>query len=108
MAKRRVTGRGRSVVALALLGFVLVSTVVIWRRSAGIVQARELRELERTRRELLAERARLERDIRDASSRARLVPLAERRLGMRIPNDSEIVFLERPRDARPRSTPGAP
>jgi cell division protein FtsL len=98
VAKRRVAGRGRSVVALVLLGFLLVSTVVIWRRIAGIEQARELRELERERVELRAQRTRLERDIRDASSRARLVPLAERRLGMRPAADSEIVLLERPRE----------
>ena len=108
MAKRRVSGRGRSVVALLLLGFVLVSTVVIWRRTAGIERARELRELDRARVELLAEKARLERDIRDASSRARLVPLAERRLGMHVPLDNEIVYIQRPRDGRPRRTADAP
>jgi cell division protein FtsL len=108
MAKRRVSGRGRSTVALLLLAFVLVSTVVIWRRTAGIQRARELRDLERARGDLLAERARLERDIRDASSRARLVPLAERRLGMHLPSDSEIVYLVRPRDDRPRRTADAP
>ena len=61
--------------------------------------------------ELLAERARLERDIRDASSRARLVPLAERRLGMHLPLDSEIVLLVRPRIDRidpPRRADAAP
>ena len=108
MARRRVTGRGRSVVALVLLGFVLVSTVVIWRRTAGIQRARELRELERARVDLLAERARLERDIRDASSRARLVPLAERRLGMHLPADSEIVYLVRARDDHARRRVDAP
>ena len=108
MAKRRVSGRGRSRVALLLLGFVLVSTVVIWRRTAGIQRSRELRDLERARGDLLAERARLERDIRDASSRARLVPLAERRLGMHLPADSEIVYLVHPRDDRPRQPAHAP
>ncbi len=108
MAKRRVSGRGRSVAALLLLGFVLASVVVIWRRSAGIEQARALRELERRRVELLAERARLERDIRDASSRARLVPIAERRLGMHVPLDHEIVHLPRPRDTRPPRPQDAP
>ena len=102
MAKRRVSGRGRRTVALFLVGFVVVSSVVIWRRTAGIERARELRDLARERDELLAERARLERDIRDASSRARLVPLAERRLGMHLPADSEIVYLVRPRDDRSR------
>ena len=96
MARRRVAGRGRGVVAVALLTFLLVTRVVIWRRTAGIEQSRALRELERERTELQAARARLERDIRDASSRARLVPVAERRLGMRPASASEIVLLERP------------
>ena len=88
-------------VALLLLGFVLVSSVVIWRRTHGMEQARALRDLERDRRQLVAERARLERDIRDLSTRARLLPVVERRLGMRLPADSEIVYLER----TPRGTP---
>ena len=92
MAKRRVAGRGRRVVAGLLVAFVLVASVVIWRRSHGIEQARALRDLERQQRQLEAERARLERDIRLASSRSRLVPVAER-LGMRMPLDSEIVSL---------------
>ena len=96
MARRRVAGRGRSAVALALVGFLLVTSIVIWRRTAGIEQSRALRELDRERTELQAARARLERDIRDASSRARLVPVAERRLGMRPASASEVVLLERP------------
>jgi uncharacterized protein YlxW (UPF0749 family) len=103
MAKRRVARRGRSVVAVLLLGFVLVSTLVIWRRSYGIARSRELRELVREQRQLEAERTRLERDIRDASTRARLVPVIERRLGMRIPLDSEMISLER--SSRPDGTP---
>lgn len=95
MARRRVAGRGRRAVALGLLLFVLVASVVIWRRSRGIVQARTVVELERRARQLVAERARLEREIRIASSRARLVPIAERRLGMRMPADSEIISLAR-------------
>ena len=43
-----------------------------------------------------------ERDIRDLSTRARLLPVVERRLGMRLPADSEIVYLERtPRGSAP-------
>lgn len=82
--------------ALLLLVFVSVATIVIWRRSFGIAQASELRVLEQQRGQLQAELTRLERDIRDASTRARLVPLAERRLGMHVPMDREIVYLERP------------
>ncbi|MHB1224553.1 MAG: FtsB/FtsL family cell division protein [Gemmatimonadaceae bacterium] len=107
MAKRRVAGRGRSVVALLLLAFVAVSTIVIWRRSFGIAQASELRQLERQRGQLQAELTRLERDIRDASTRARLMPVAERRLGMHVPLDSEVVSLERPAAADRAALPPA-
>ncbi|MDA1082040.1 MAG: cell division protein FtsL [Gemmatimonadetes bacterium] len=85
--------RGRSIVALALLGFVLVATGVIWRRSAGITRAREESRLDQQRAALEAERAKLEGDIRDASSRARLARIAEERLHMHIPNDSQVIYL---------------
>lgn len=81
--------------ALVLLGFVLVAVGVIWRRAAGIAQRRELAELERTRVELEALRSKLESDIREASSRARLAPVVERRLNMHVPNDTQVVILPR-------------
>lgn len=81
--------------ALVLLGFVLVGAGVIWRRTAGIAQARELRQLEQRRLQLEAQRAQLESDIRNLSSRSRLVPLAERSLGMHIPSDTQVVILPR-------------
>jgi cell division protein FtsL len=98
--------RGRSVVALALVAFVLVATCVVWRRSIGIAQARELRELGRRRAQLAATRTALESDVRVASSRARIAPLAERRLGMRVPADTQVVSLRRP--ARAAGPPPAP
>ena len=88
--------RGRTVVALVLLGFVLVATSVIWRRSTGIARAREESRLEQRKAALQAERARLEGDIRDASSRATLARIAEERLHMHIPNDSQVILLARP------------
>lgn len=87
--------RGRSIVALVLLGFVLIAAGVIWRRSTGIARARDESRLEQRRAALVAERARLEGDIRDASSRARLARVAEERLKMQIPNDSQVVFVPR-------------
>jgi len=87
--------RGRAVVALTLLGFVLVATGVIWRRSVGIAQARELRDLDRRRAQLAAERTALESDVRLAASRARIAPIAVSRLGMRVPADTQVVFLPR-------------
>ncbi len=96
-AGRRAGGRlrGRAVVGLWLLGFVLAASAVIWRRSAGIAQARELRELDRRRAQLAAERTALESDVRTAASRARIAPIAESRLGMRVPADTQVVFLSR-------------
>ena len=96
MAKRTVKRKGRSVVALALLGFVLVATSVIWRRIYGIEQSAELTRLRREQTELEAQKLRLEGEIRDAASRARIAPLAERRLGMKVPNDSQVILLPRP------------
>lgn len=96
--RRRRQGGGRLIVALALLGFLLVATSVIWRRSVGIGAARELRALEERRAELQARASQLDNQIREAASRARLVPLAEQRLQMRIPSDTQVVILSRPAD----------
>lgn len=98
--------RGRSIVFLALLGFVLVATGVIWRRSTGIAMSRELRVLETRRTALEAQQADLQGSIRDAMSRDRLVNIAEQRLGMRIPPETLVTFLPRPaQDAAPDKTP---
>ena len=93
---RRVTRRrGRSVVALTLFGFVLVATSVIWRRTFGLSQSRTLQLLERQRSDLRAQRAQLQREIRDAASRERLTPLVEQRLHLRMPSDSQVIVIEK-------------
>lgn len=97
MAKRKVAARRRSLIALALVGFVLVTAGVIARRVAGVRQQREIRDLERQRQALQSERVKLEAAIREASSRARLQPIAEQRLNMRIPKPDQQVILTRPR-----------
>ena len=109
MAARRVSNggrrtRGRVVFFSLLLGFVLVASAVVWRRSHGIAVARELAQLERTRLQLVAERTALEGDVRTAASRSRLQGVAEQRLGMRVPSDTQVVILRRPtlRRASPR------
>jgi cell division protein FtsL len=94
--------RGRSLVALLLVGFVLVATGVIWRRSFGVTRAREQQRMEQERAALEAERAKLEGDIRDASSRARLARVAEERLNMHIPSDSQVILLKRPARTKPQ------
>jgi hypothetical protein len=44
-------------------------------------------------RQLRNERVRLESEIRDASSRVRLIPIAESKLGMHVPADTQVVIL---------------
>src|SRR6476661_1649032 len=98
MAKRKV-GRGgsrRSVIALVLIGFVVVTTGVIARRMRGVGEQRRLLDLERKREALDGERTKLESAIRDASGRARLQPIAEQRLNMHIPKPEQQVFISRP------------
>jgi cell division protein FtsL len=82
-------------IVLGLLGFFVVATGVIARRTFGINQARTLRALERQRSAAAAERVKLEAEIRDASSRARLVPIAQQRLQMYVPADSQVIILQR-------------
>lgn len=88
--------RGWRVVFMVLGGFLVVSVGVIWRRSLGIAQARELRTLEERRTALEAQETALQGAIRDASSRARLAPIAEQQLGMRIPPESLVIIIPRP------------
>ena len=96
MAQRGVGLRGRTLVALVLLGFVLVALSVVWRRTIGIGESKELTDLDTKRVELEGERARLESEIRDASTRQSLGTAVEARLGMHIPADNQVVILQRP------------
>ena len=95
-AKGRVTRRrGRSVVAITLFGFFLVAMSVIWRRTFGLSQSRVVQQLERQRLDLRAQRAQLQREIREAASRDKLTPLVEQRLHLRMPSDSQVIVIER-------------
>jgi cell division protein FtsL len=96
MARAVKRARGRSVVALLLVAFLLVAAGVIWRRTFGIEQAREIRQLEERRAQLAALEAKMRNEVRQASSRARLAPIAEQRLRMRVPADTQVVILPRP------------
>ena len=92
--------RGRTIIGLLLIGFTIVASGIIWRRGHGIARDRQLRALATRKTELEAEKTKLENDIREASSRARLAPLVEQRLQMRIPNDTQVVILPKPRRAQ--------
>jgi cell division protein FtsL len=103
MAKRRVAARRRSAIAVVLVGFVLVATGVIARRALGVRQQTEIRKLRQRLDSLRSERTRLEGQIRDWSSRARLQPIAEQRLNMHIPTPEQQIILQRGDSASPRA-----
>jgi cell division protein FtsL len=67
------------------------------------VQQVDIRKRQRQLDALEAERIKLETAIRDASSRARLQPIAEQRLNMHIPTPDQQVLLPRPKPDAPRT-----
>lgn len=85
--------RGRWIVAGGLIAFVVVSAAVIARRSYGHREGIALTALQRRKAALESERVRLGQQIRDGSSRNVIVPIAERRLKMHLPTESQIVML---------------
>ena len=85
--------RGRTFVALGLVAFVLVAAAVIWRRSLGLREAADVRKLDVQRAALEGEVTKLEAQIRASSSRAHLGAIAEQRLHMRVPDDSQVIVL---------------
>ena len=96
MARRVAGRRGPSAtVILVLIGFLVVATGVIWRRSEGLARARAHQALERRRDALVAQQRRLESEVREASSRSRIAPAVEARLGMRVPSATQLIYLTR-------------
>jgi hypothetical protein len=95
MAKGRVK-RGRWMIAGGLVGFVLISAAVVARRSYGHREGASITALEKHRSELVSERARLTEMIREGSSLSRIRPIAEQRLGMHTPSETQIILLNRP------------
>jgi len=88
--------RGRHWVAVWLVAFLLTALLIVRRQSAALETARRLQDLRTTRAALEVTRASLAADIARSRSRAVLVPLAQRRLGLRLPHDSEITILQNP------------
>ncbi len=89
--------KGRHWVAIWLAGVLAAAAAVVWRQTAALAAGRDLRRLEVTRGALEVARATAAGEIHRAKSRGVLVPLADRRLGLRLPQDSEIVILQDPR-----------
>ena len=87
--------KGRGWVAVWLVSFLGVLTWVVARQTAWHVAATELRDAQERRSSLEAQRAELLRRVREAGSRAVLVPRAES-LGLHLPADSEMIIVHVP------------
>ena len=87
--------KGRIWLALWLVFALALFALVVWRDTSGFVTASRLRDLRNEHSVLQARKAALMRRIREAESRAVLIPRAES-LGLRLPADSEIVILQTP------------
>lgn len=94
-SKKRML-RGRSLVALGLLAFIVITSLVVWRRSVGVSTAKAMAAATSEKRLLESERKTLERDIRDAQNRKRVVADAERRLGFHVAPDSQTRIIADP------------
>jgi cell division protein FtsL len=101
MAKRGRSGPSRGRFLAILLGIFILAMGVIARRTLGISQTRAIRQLEERRDAADAARVRLESEIREASSRARLGPVVEQRLHMYVPPDSQVIILPRQQQKEP-------
>lgn len=81
--------RGRAWFALGLMLFMVVTAVVIWRRSEGVALGNTERDLQAKIRRLESARIALENDLREASSRKHVVAEAERRLSLHVAGDAQ-------------------
>ena len=85
--------KGRAWVAIGLSVFLVVASLVVWRRSVGVATARDMRRLSDRQRALMAEKTTLDRDIRSAMARSRVIAEAERRLGLHVATDAQTRML---------------
>ena len=88
--------KGRHWFVIWLVSVLGVFWFVVWRQSMSFRLARELGDLRERRVALEGRRSDLLRRIRDAESRAKLVPWAKTHLHLRLPADTEIILLPSP------------
>lgn len=91
--KKRTPIGARTLVALGLVCLLGVAALVVWRRTLAVAENRVVRSLEEKKRELISMRTTLERDLVEATSRQRIVPAAEKRLGMHVATELEVRNL---------------
>lgn len=87
--------KGRHWIAFWLVALLAALWAVIARQTAALNAARALTEQREERAALEGRRSELDRRVRNAQSRAVLLPRAER-LGLRLPADTEIILLPAP------------
>ncbi len=85
--------KGRAWVAIGLGVFVVVASLVVWRRSVGVATARDMRRLSDRQHALMSEKTTLDRDIRNGMARSRVISEAERRLGLHVATDAQTRML---------------
>lgn len=100
----RPTARARRAPTVRLLPWAAIVlaafAAVVWRQTAAVERARELRALESELTLARSEAADLAARVDALESRGRIAALARARLGLRVPADSEVVLLEMPPTAR--------
>ena len=101
--KTRTPLKGRTIVALSLVGLVCLSAIVVWRRTRAVAEAKNIRELTAQKRSLISMRVTLERDLSDLTDRRHIVAAAEKRLGMHVATELEVRNLppQQLRDSTP-------
>jgi hypothetical protein len=85
--------KGRAWIAIGLGVFLVVTSIVVWRRGEGHSTVREMGRLASRQRALISEKTTLDRDIRSAMSRSRVIGEAERRLGLHVATDAQTRML---------------
>jgi len=85
--------KGRAWIAIGLGVFVVVASIVVWRRGVGAATARDISRLTDRQRALISEKTTLDRDIRSAMARSRVIGEAERRLGLHVATDAQTRML---------------
>ncbi len=87
--KARTPMRGRTTFALALVLFMALTALAIWRRNTGSTLNLRIQALEKEKNMLESRRKTLEKDIRDATGRERVVAQAEKKLGLHVASDAQ-------------------
>jgi hypothetical protein len=87
-------GRG-PVIFVVLVGFVVLAVVVQLRRVYGYEQAKVIVGMQQRKEALISEQLKVQDAIRLASDRKHIIEIAQSRLGMKMPELSQVIDLPR-------------